>query len=86
MIYFGQDGCPYCKLLMQTTFAEIIEQVTRPGCRFLVASAGVLEKLPKAVKGVECVVLAGPARDGLAERVQVHDHEIDRLDAVLGEL
>jgi thioredoxin-related protein len=22
MIYFGQDGCPYCKLLMQTTFAE----------------------------------------------------------------
>jgi hypothetical protein len=32
------------------------------------------------------VVLAGPARHGLAERVQVHDHEIDRLDAVLGEL
>jgi thioredoxin-related protein len=22
MIYFGQDGCPYCKLLMQTTFTE----------------------------------------------------------------
>jgi thioredoxin-related protein len=22
MIYFGQDGCPYCKLLMQTTFSE----------------------------------------------------------------
>lgn len=22
MIYWGQDGCPYCKLLMQTTFAE----------------------------------------------------------------
>ncbi len=22
LIYFGQDGCPYCKLLMQTTFTE----------------------------------------------------------------
>lgn len=22
VVYFGQDGCPYCKLLMQTTFAE----------------------------------------------------------------
>lgn len=22
MVYFGQDGCPYCKLLMQTTFTE----------------------------------------------------------------
>lgn len=22
MVYFGQDGCPYCKLLMQTTFAD----------------------------------------------------------------
>lgn len=22
MIYFGQDGCPYCKLLMQSTFTE----------------------------------------------------------------
>jgi hypothetical protein len=32
------------------------------------------------------VVLPGPARHGLAERVQVHDDEIDRLDVVLGEL
>jgi thioredoxin-related protein len=22
LVYFGQDGCPYCKLLMETTFAE----------------------------------------------------------------
>jgi thioredoxin-related protein len=22
LVYFGQDGCPYCKLLMQTTFAD----------------------------------------------------------------
>ncbi|UCE30504.1 MAG: thioredoxin fold domain-containing protein [Burkholderiales bacterium] len=22
LIYFGQDGCPYCKLLMETTFRE----------------------------------------------------------------
>ena len=22
LVYFGQDGCPYCKLLMQTTFTE----------------------------------------------------------------
>lgn len=22
MVYFGQDGCPYCQLLMQTTFTE----------------------------------------------------------------
>jgi thioredoxin-related protein len=22
LVYFGQDGCPYCRLLMETTFAE----------------------------------------------------------------
>lgn len=22
LVYFGQDGCPYCRLLMQTTFSE----------------------------------------------------------------
>lgn len=31
LVYFGQDGCPYCKLLMETTFAEtrIAEKVQR---------------------------------------------------------
>ena len=31
MVYFGQDGCPYCKLLMQTTFTEtrIVDKVRR---------------------------------------------------------
>jgi len=31
LVYFGQDGCPYCKLLMQTTFAEtrIVDKVQR---------------------------------------------------------
>lgn len=31
MVYFGQDGCPYCKLLMQTTFAEtrIVDKTRR---------------------------------------------------------
>lgn len=31
MIYFGQDGCPYCKLLMQTTFTEtrIVDKARR---------------------------------------------------------
>jgi thioredoxin-related protein len=31
LVYFGQDGCPYCKLLMQTTFAEtrIVDKVRR---------------------------------------------------------
>jgi thioredoxin-related protein len=31
MLYFGQDGCPYCKLLMQTTFAEtrIVDKARR---------------------------------------------------------
>ncbi len=31
LIYFGQDGCPYCKLLMQTTFTEtrVVDLVRR---------------------------------------------------------
>lgn len=31
MIYFGQNGCPYCKLLMQTTFTEtrIVDKAQR---------------------------------------------------------
>lgn len=31
MIYFGQDGCPYCKQLMQTNFTqrEIVEKTRR---------------------------------------------------------
>jgi thioredoxin-related protein len=31
LVYFGQDGCPYCKLLMQTTFTEtrIVDKVRR---------------------------------------------------------
>jgi thioredoxin-related protein len=31
MVYFGQDGCPYCKLLMQTTFTEtrIVDKTRR---------------------------------------------------------
>jgi len=31
MIYFGQDGCPYCKALMQTNFsqARIVEKTRR---------------------------------------------------------
>lgn len=31
MIYFGQDGCPYCKLLMQTNFSQrpIVEKTRR---------------------------------------------------------
>lgn len=31
VVYFGQDGCPYCKLLMQTTFAEtrIVDKMRR---------------------------------------------------------
>jgi long-chain acyl-CoA synthetase len=43
---------------------EIIEQVARPACRFLVASPGVLEKLPKGVPGVESVILVGNAEVG----------------------
>jgi thioredoxin-related protein len=32
LVYFGQDGCPYCKLLMQTTFTETrIVDKTRKG-------------------------------------------------------
>jgi thioredoxin-related protein len=32
LVYFGQDGCPYCKLLMQTTFTETrIVDRTRKG-------------------------------------------------------
>jgi thioredoxin-related protein len=31
VVYFGQDGCPYCKLLMQTTFSEtrIVDKARR---------------------------------------------------------
>ena len=31
LVYFGQDGCPYCKLLMQTTFTEtrVVDLVRR---------------------------------------------------------
>lgn len=31
MVYFGQDGCPYCKALMQTNFsqADIVEKTRR---------------------------------------------------------
>jgi thioredoxin-related protein len=31
MLYFGQDGCPYCKLLMQTSFSEtrIVDKARR---------------------------------------------------------
>lgn len=31
LVYFGQDGCPYCKLLMETTFAEarIVDKMQR---------------------------------------------------------
>ena len=31
MLYFGQDGCPYCKLLMQTNFSqrEIVQKTRR---------------------------------------------------------
>src|SRR5262245_17067998 len=31
LVYFGQDGCPYCKLLMQTTFTEtrIVDKMRR---------------------------------------------------------
>jgi thioredoxin-related protein len=31
MVYFGQDGCPYCKLLMQSTFTEtrIVDKTRR---------------------------------------------------------
>lgn len=31
VVYVGQDGCPYCKLLMQTTFAEtrIVDKMQR---------------------------------------------------------
>ena len=31
MIYFGQDGCPYCKALMQTNFtqARIVDKTRR---------------------------------------------------------
>jgi thioredoxin-related protein len=31
MLYFGQDGCPYCKELMQTTFSQraIVEKTRR---------------------------------------------------------
>jgi thioredoxin-related protein len=37
MIYFGQDGCPYCKLLMQTTFTET--RIADKAQRHLVAVA-----------------------------------------------
>ena len=31
LVYFGQDGCPYCKLLVQTTFTEtrVVDLVRR---------------------------------------------------------
>jgi thioredoxin-related protein len=31
LVYFGQDGCPYCKLLMQTSFSEtrIVDKARR---------------------------------------------------------
>ena len=31
LVYFGQDGCPYCKLLMETTFTEtrVVDLVRR---------------------------------------------------------
>ena len=31
MLYFGQDGCPYCKLLMATNFSQrpIVEKMRR---------------------------------------------------------
>ncbi len=31
MVYFGQDGCPYCKLLMQTNFSQraLVEKTRR---------------------------------------------------------
>lgn len=31
MVYFGQDGCPYCKLLMQTNFSQrpIVDKTRR---------------------------------------------------------
>ena len=31
LVYFGQDGCPYCKLLMDTTFTEtrVADQIRR---------------------------------------------------------
>jgi long-chain acyl-CoA synthetase len=38
---------------------EIIEQVTRPGCRFLITSESVLAKLPEGVPGVETVIVIG---------------------------
>ncbi|HEX5369723.1 MAG TPA: AMP-binding protein [Dehalococcoidia bacterium] len=42
---------------------EIEEQVRRPGCRFLFASPGVLDKLGDGIAGVErVVVIAGPIR------------------------
>jgi thioredoxin-related protein len=37
MIYFGQDGCPYCKLLMQTTFTET--RIAGKARRYVVAVA-----------------------------------------------
>jgi long-chain acyl-CoA synthetase len=42
---------------------EIEEQVKRPACRFLFASAEVLAKLPGGIGGVEHVILLG-AQDG----------------------
>jgi long-chain acyl-CoA synthetase len=40
---------------------EIVEQVTRPACRFLIASAGVLAKLEQPISGLECIVVIGAA-------------------------
>jgi long-chain acyl-CoA synthetase len=48
---------------------EIAEQVSRPGCRFLVASESVLARLPDALAGVEQVIVAGPERSAGAGRL-----------------
>jgi hypothetical protein len=58
----GGVGVPVYYELRQ---GEIWEQVARPGCRFLFATAEVLAKLPGGISGVEHVILLG-AQEGEA--------------------
>ena len=63
---------------------EIVEQVSRPGSRFLVASASVLAKLPDGVPGVETVILAGDR--GAAGMLRLSDVAAKATDASRAEL
>ncbi len=49
-------GCAGVLVYYELREGEIAEQVSRPGCRILIASKSVLAKLPDAIPGVETVV------------------------------